>query len=137
MSKKSITTASPAFDLIGPGMEITGDIISNRDVRVEGTINGSVSSKGKLIISKTGKVKGEINCKNFDLSGKIEGRITVGELLSLKSSAIVEGEIISSKISIDEGAIFTGKCNMSVSESAKVSIDFKKEAKDSKAYKKS
>lgn len=116
---------SNAINLIGTGTEITGDLNSNSDVRVDGTLNGNLTTKGKVVIGETGKVKGEIKCKNADISGKIEGKISVSELLSLKPSSLIEGDIITNRLSIEPGARFTGNCNMSGSESDK-SPDFKK-----------
>jgi len=132
---KSDTSQSNAINLIGPGTEITGDINSNSDVRVDGTLNGNLTSKGKVVIGETGKVKGEINCKNSDVSGKIEGKMTIGELLSLKPSALVDGDIITNKVSIEPGARFNGNCDMSGSEKQSSVTDFKKETKDPKTVK--
>jgi cytoskeletal protein CcmA (bactofilin family) len=65
------------------------------------------------VVGVTGFIHGEINCKNADISGKTDGRILVSELLALKSTAKVKGEINVAKLSIEPNAIFTGNCNMS------------------------
>lgn len=100
------------INLVGSGTEITGDIVSSGDIRIDGIINGNLQTKGKVVIGETGKAKGEVNCKNADISGKIEGKIIVTELLSLKPSALIVGDIVSGKLAIEPGARFTGNCNM-------------------------
>lgn len=101
-----------AINLIGIGTEITGDVNSNGDIRIDGTLTGNLITKGKVVIGETGKVKGEITCKNSDVSGVIEGKIVVAQLLSLKISAKVNGDIQTNKLAIEPGSKFTGNCNM-------------------------
>ena len=103
-----------AINLIGVGTEITGDVNSNGDIRIDGTLTGNLMTKGKVVIGETGKVKGEITCKNADVSGVIEGKIVVSQLLSLKISAKVNGDIQTNKLAIEPGSKFTGNCNMNV-----------------------
>lgn len=103
---------SNAINIIGVGTEITGDINTNGDMRIDGVLNGNIITEGKLVVGETGKVKGEVDCKNSEVLGMIEGKIKVKELLSLNSSARIYGDIITKKLSIEPGAIFTGNCNM-------------------------
>jgi cytoskeletal protein CcmA (bactofilin family) len=100
------------INLIGQGTEITGDIMCSGDLRIDGILSGNITSKGKVVVGETGKIKGEINCKNSDISGIIEGKITVAELLSLKATAKMIGDITTSKLAIEPGSKFTGYCNM-------------------------
>lgn len=102
-----------AHNKISNGTVITGDIESNADIRLDGTLNGNLNTKGKLVVGETGKVKGEITCKNADIEGKIEGKINVAELLSLKTTSRLNGDIVASKLAIEPGAKFSGNCNMS------------------------
>jgi cytoskeletal protein CcmA (bactofilin family) len=111
---------STAINLISNGTEITGDIKSQGDIRIDGMLVGNLLTRGKVVIGNTGKVKGEINCKFSEVSGEIEGKINVTQLLTLKSSARINGDIITNKLSIEPGSRFTGNCNMSeTDESAK------------------
>jgi len=100
-------------NFITTGTEITGDINSNEGIRIEGTLTGNLITKGKLVIGETGKVKGEITCKNSEVFGSIEGKITVAELLSLRKTARINGDIMTNKLAIEPGSKFTGNCNMS------------------------
>jgi cytoskeletal protein CcmA (bactofilin family) len=106
-------TETPAINLISNGTDITGDIKSTGDIRIDGTLTGNLSTKGKVVIGPTGKVKGEVFCKNSEVSGCIEGKICVSQLLILKVSSKILGDISTSKLSIEPGAIFSGNCIMS------------------------
>lgn len=110
---KNSESENNAINLLGIGTEITGDITSNGDIRIDGILIGNIITKGKVVIGETGKVKGEITCKNSDVSGSIDGKIVVSQLLSLKVSANVNGDIQTNKLSIEPGSKFTGNCNMS------------------------
>lgn len=109
-------TDNTAINLISNGTEITGDIKSSGDIRIDGTLTGNLDTKGKVVIGPTGKVKGEVFCKNSEVSGIVDGKISVGQLLSLKVSSKIIGEIVTYKLSIEPGAKFTGNCKMSESE---------------------
>jgi len=109
---KSSTVESSSINLIGNGTHITGDINSNGDVRIDGTLKGNLSISGKLVVGQSGNIEGNVTCQNADISGEIHGKVTVSELLSLKSSAKLLGDIITGKISIEPNATFTGTCNM-------------------------
>lgn len=101
------------INLIGQGTEITGDITCSGDLRIDGILTGNIISKGKIVIGETGKIKGEITCKNSDISGTVEGKISVADLLALKATARIHGDIATSKLAIEPGSRFTGYCNMS------------------------
>ena len=106
-------TETAAINLISNGTDITGDIKSTGDIRIDGTLYGNLATKGKVVIGPTGKVKGEITCKNSEVSGSIEGKINVSQLLILKASSKILGDIATSKLSIEPGALFSGNCKMS------------------------
>ncbi len=89
------------------------------DIRIDGEIEGNILSKGKVVVGPNGKVIGEVICVNSEVSGAIEGKIKVSELLSLKSSSKLIGDIHTAKLTIEPGAIFTGKCEMGGEAKAK------------------
>jgi len=101
-----------AMNKIGDGTSINGDINSNGDIRVDGKIVGTINCKGKLILGPSGSVQGDIVCANAEISGSVKGNINVVELLNLKSTANVNGEIATGKLSIEPGANFSGSCVM-------------------------
>lgn len=99
-------------NIIGQGTKITGDIETNGDIRIDGNIEGNINSKGKVVIGSNGLIKGEVFCSNAEVAGSLNGKITVSELLSLKASSKVNGDIKTGKLNIEPGAIFSGTCNM-------------------------
>jgi cytoskeletal protein CcmA (bactofilin family) len=109
-------TDNTTINLISNGTEITGDIKSNGDIRIDGSLTGNLSTKGKVVIGPTGRIKGEVICKNSEVSGQVEGKISVGQLLNLKASSKILGDIITSKLAIEPGARFTGTCSMTESD---------------------
>jgi len=109
---KNNTTDNPSVNLIGAGTHIDGDITTNGDIRIDGTLTGSINVKGKLVVGNSGSIEGEIICQNADISGVIKGKIGVAELLSLKSSAKLTCDIITNKIAVEPGAVFSGSCSM-------------------------
>ncbi len=109
---KNATPESASVNLLGAGTTIEGDIKSTGDIRIDGTLIGSINTKGKVVIGQTGNVDGEIVCQNADVSGTIKGKITVHELLSLKSTSKLSGDIITNKLAIEPGANFSGSCSM-------------------------
>jgi cytoskeletal protein CcmA (bactofilin family) len=110
---KNFEQESPSINLVGAGTTIKGDVKSNGDIRIDGTLIGSVSSKGKLVVGATGNIEGEIVCQNADFSGNIKASVTVSELLSMKSTAKLNGDVITNKLAIEPGALFSGSCSMS------------------------
>ncbi|MFC2098881.1 polymer-forming cytoskeletal protein [Bacteroidota bacterium] len=112
MAKVYNENETNGINIIGIGTKITGDVNSNGDIRVDGSLTGKLITKGKVVIGETGKVKGEINCKNSDVEGSIEGKITVSQLLSLKAKARIHGDIVAAKLAIEPGCQFSGNCDM-------------------------
>lgn len=101
---------------IALGAEIIGDITANGNFRIEGRVKGTINISGKLVVDDTGVIEGTLTCKSAQISGKVDGKITVEELLELKRTAKIHGDIITAKISVEEGAVFTGTCNMDSKE---------------------
>lgn len=99
-------------NILAQGTRLTGTIESEGDVRIDGWMSGAIIAKGKVVIGEKGYLEGEITCLYADISGQVKANIKVKELTVLKASAKVEGDIITNKISIEPGAVFTGKCTM-------------------------
>ena len=109
---KNAASDSQSVNLIGAGTTIEGDITTNGDMRIDGSLTGTLNVKGKLVIGASGSVEGEVICQNADISGTLKGKIGVAELLSLKASAKLTGDIITNKIAVEPGATFSGSCSM-------------------------
>jgi cytoskeletal protein CcmA (bactofilin family) len=116
MAKLNEVETTAAINLISTGTEITGNIPSTGDIRIDGNLNGNLNTRGKVVIGPSGRVKGEVVCKNLEVSGTIEGKVAIENLLNLKASSKINGEIMTSRLSIEPGAKFTGTCKMSEDE---------------------
>lgn len=110
---KVIETEQKQLNNIATGTTIKGDIDCAGDIRIDGNLIGNLNVKGKVVIGASGVIQGEIFCKNSQIEGKIEGKVNVDELLSLKSTSSILGDIKTQKLSIEPGANFTGNCQMS------------------------
>jgi cytoskeletal protein CcmA (bactofilin family) len=98
--------------IIGAGNTITGDIESNGDIRVDGTVKGNVYSKAKVLVGPSGLIEGNMITNEADISGNIIGNITTKGLLILKGNACVAGNIHTAKLFIEPTASFNGQCHM-------------------------
>ncbi|MBC7865902.1 MAG: polymer-forming cytoskeletal protein [Gloeobacteraceae cyanobacterium ES-bin-316] len=105
-------TISASASIIGAGNIITGDIESNGDIRVDGTIKGNIYGKAKVLVGPSGLVEGSMYCNEADISGTICGNITSTGLLVLKGNASVAGDIQTAKLFIEPTVSFNGQCHM-------------------------
>jgi len=112
MARNSSDNNVGEFNKIVAGTKIHGEVETQGDIRIDGSIVGTMNIQGKLVLGPKGTIEGEIKCKNAEIMGSIKGEIMVSELLSLKASAKIKGDIITNKISIEPGAVLTGTINM-------------------------
>jgi cytoskeletal protein CcmA (bactofilin family) len=108
----SINETSDKVNVILSGTEISGDIVSNSNLLIEGEIIGNISCSGKVQIGTSGKIKGNLVCVNADVEGSLDGELTIENLLILRSTARIKGDIQTLKLNIEEGAFFEGACVM-------------------------
>jgi len=109
---KQPETDHASINLVGSGTTIKGDVFSNGDIRIDGTLTGFLESKGKVVVGSTGVIEGDVVCQNADISGNIRAKVSVTDLLTLKASSRITGDILTGKLAIEPGAIFTGSCTM-------------------------
>lgn len=100
------------------GTKVVGDIQAENDFRLDGSVEGTIVCKGKIIIGTKGVMSGTMTCANADVMGTVEGKMVIADTLSLKSTARVEGEIITKTLSIEPQAVFSGTCDMSGNKAA-------------------
>jgi len=98
--------------LISAGTTIKGDISSNSDLRIDGTIIGNINSNAKIVIGNSGVVEGDIYGNHADIVGKTSGTIKVKELLQLRGECVVNGNIYAGKLQVEPTATFNGQCHM-------------------------
>lgn len=111
MARNSEVDAS-SINIIRNGTEINGDITCKGDIRIEGKLIGNLNTEGKLVVGESGIIEGNVVCANATISGGIKVNISVNELLVLKSTANLVGEIVTNKLQIEPGANFSGSCKM-------------------------
>ncbi len=111
-SKSSDSMSVSGTNQILSGTMITGDIICDGNIRIEGTLKGNLQAKGKVVIGPSGLIDWELNCQNADISGTVKAKVTVAEQLTLKATAKLSGDISTNKLAIEPGANFTGACSM-------------------------
>jgi cytoskeletal protein CcmA (bactofilin family) len=102
----------PSINILGTGAIVKGEIQVNGDFRIDGTLNGNIICKGKIVVGPTGKIDGDIQCQSADFSGEVKANVKVTELLTLKESARFSGDIVTGKLAIEPGAQFSGSCAM-------------------------
>lgn len=102
-----------SVNIIADGTTLEGNIATNGDIRIDGAVKGNIVSKSKAIIGRNGKVEGNITCANIDIEGTVKVEtLNVANLISLKSTANLTGNLIAGKIAIEPGAEFSGTCRM-------------------------
>ena len=118
--KKNPTELGTSSNLVALGTVIGGNIGSQGNIRVEGTVDGSLDSQQKIIIGESAKVNGDVRAVDVEISGEIKGDIYCADSLYLKKSALIYGDIYTKKLIIENGAEFNGKCNMGNNNQLKV-----------------
>ena len=113
---KPIINEVKALNTFAQDTKIIGDIESDGDIRMDGVLEGNLNCKGRVVIGPEARVKGTINSRNAEILGYVEGEITVTDLLSLKATAQITGDLTMGKFSVEPGARFTGTCKMNGSE---------------------
>ncbi len=109
---KTMELENSPINIITDGTVIKGDIIASGDFRLDGKLEGNIQLNGKLVVGDSGIVNGNVLCQNANIIGCVNGNISVKELLSLHATARVRGDILINNLSIEPGAMFSGKCRM-------------------------
>jgi cytoskeletal protein CcmA (bactofilin family) len=99
-------------NVIAKNTIIVGEIKSDGDFRIDGTLEGNLIIKGKVIIGATGIVKGNIEASSADTEGETSGQLKVIKTLTVKANAKIFGDVVVGKLSIEPGATFNASCVM-------------------------
>ena len=105
-------TTAGATSIIGAGTTITGNIQSNGDIRIDGTLIGNLTGRAKVFIGPEGIIDGDVEGQQADVLGKIKGKIKVKELLHLRGKASIDGDLYAGKLQVEPTVTFNGKCHM-------------------------
>ena len=109
MSEEELSNSS---NIIGKGTVIEGNLETFGNIRVEGKLLGSVKSKSKVACGQSSYIEGNILAQNAEIAGEVNGVVEVSELLILKPTAVIHGDIVTNKLIIESGASFNGGCKM-------------------------
>lgn len=111
-SKEESQSIKEAETIIGPSVKVKGDFHGQGNIIVEGEVEGSLKSRNKLQVKDKAKVIADIEAKDAIIGGTVQGNITVEGYLELTKTAVVNGDITASSLSIARGAVFNGRCTM-------------------------
>jgi len=103
---------SNSSNIIGKGTKLEGDIETFGNIRIEGKIIGNVKTKSKIALGQSSHVQGNILAQNAEVAGEVKGKIEVTDVLILKPTAVINGDIITNKLIVETGATFNGGCKM-------------------------
>jgi cytoskeletal protein CcmA (bactofilin family) len=128
--KKSVAQMVNSSNLIAKETKIVGDIITQGNIRIEGVLEGTLDSKNKIVIGESAKVMGSISATEAEVAGHVKGVITCSDILFLKKTAHIEGDIFTKKLVVENGAVFIGQCNMTGNKPAHESNGVKAKARE-------
>lgn len=111
-NKKSGENKVAERNIIGQNTKITGEIISEGDFRIDGTLEGTIVTNGRVIIGGSGLIKGKVECTDADIEGKFSGELLVSNVLTVKATANINGDVVIGKLSVEPGAEFNATCAM-------------------------
>lgn len=108
----STSSTSNALNSLVKGTKVEGTVSSESDIRIDGIIIGTLNCKAKVIIGPTGAIEGDVQCENAVIEGKFEGNLKVNQLLTVKDTAEVHGDVNTNKLLVQAGATFNVTCRM-------------------------
>lgn len=114
MAKEIVNNIGAMYNALTNGSKIVGKIFADSDFRIDGEVEGTINCNGKVVIGQKGILKGSISCVNAEIIGTVEGDIVVSETLSLRSTAVIKGEVTTKILVVEPEAVFDGTCSMRV-----------------------
>jgi cytoskeletal protein CcmA (bactofilin family) len=111
-AKKNKNTKNMERNVVAKNTTIKGDINSDGDFRIDGTLEGTLKTNGRVIIGAEGFINGNVEATNADLEGKFSGKLQVFNVLTIKATANISGDVVVGKLSIEPGATFNATCAM-------------------------
>lgn len=100
------------FNSLTAGSKIIGTIIADSDIRIDGTLEGDLQCKGKVVIGEQGTIKGSVICQNAEIMGKLDGKIATDDTFALRATGTLSGELKTRTLIIEPNAQFNGTCSM-------------------------
>jgi cytoskeletal protein CcmA (bactofilin family) len=110
--EKNMVENTSSQNIIAQGTKIVGDFNSEGDFRIDGTVEGNIKTSGKVVVGKSGVIKGTLQGTDAYFEGKFSGKLALSGILTLKASAHIEGEVVAGKLAVEPGATFNVTCIM-------------------------
>jgi cytoskeletal protein CcmA (bactofilin family) len=104
--------SSNVSNSIVDGTKIEGNVFAANDIRIDGELIGKLDCKGRVIIGPQGRIEGDVHCQNAIIEGHFTGNVIVKELLTVKDTAVINGDIVTDKLMVQTGAVFNVTCSM-------------------------
>lgn len=99
-------------NILAKNTKIVGDLSSEGDFRIDGNLEGTLTTNGRVIIGVDGSITGKVFCDNADIEGKFSGELKINKMLTIKASASINGDVTLGKLSVEPGATFNASCTM-------------------------
>lgn len=109
---KHMEESTSSQNIIAQGTKINGDFNSEGDFRIDGTVEGNIKTTGKVVVGKSGFIKGTLQGTDAHFEGKFSGKLSLSGMLTLKSTAHIDGEVVVGKLAVEPGAAFNVTCIM-------------------------
>ncbi len=106
------TPTSASTNSLAQGTSIEGTLHADFDIRIDGTLRGNLTCRGKVIIGPSGSITGDVQCENAVIEGRFEGVLLVADVLQVKETAHIQGDVTTQKLVVQPGSIFNVKCKM-------------------------
>lgn len=107
---------SDKVSIVADGTLFRGDIEITGHLRIDGKVQGNITSTGNVAVGRGGNVEGNITAANLKVSGRVKGNVDVMGRFTLDSSAILDGDSKAKTLAVEEGAIVNGKISMELRE---------------------
>ena len=125
--QKDTQELSKSTNMIGKGTVIQGNIETFGDLRIDGKLVGDLKTKSKAVFGQSSVVEGNVVAQNAEVEGHVTGTVEVTDVLILKATAVIDGDIVTDKLIVESGALFNGGCKMGV-KSREIKIGKKEQA---------
>lgn len=112
--QKQAEEMSNSSNIIGKGTILEGNIETFGNIRIEGKVVGNIKTKSKAAFGHSSQIDGSVLAQNAEVAGHISGSVEISEVLILKATAVIDGDIITNKLIVESGAEFNGSCKMGV-----------------------
>ena len=106
------TELSKEQNKIAQGTKIKGDLEALGSFRIDGSVDGTIKTPGKVVIGKEGVITGDLECENADIEGKFSGNLKISGTLTLRNTAVIEGDAVVGRLAVEPGATFNATCTM-------------------------